>query len=155
MSFSGQTGWFRPTMPFDYNSGMFSTWQRDNYEEFGNAPSHYAYRNQFPYVNVFETEKYFGLEAELPGFDEKDVEVLLRDNVLTIRGQRKEYDQTFGNAHYYVHERSFGTFTRSITLPFDFDSSSMKVTFARGILTITWPISAAMKGKSIKLPVHH
>ena len=155
MSHTPQTGWYRPTTPFDFNNGIFSTFQRDVYDEFGNAPSYKTSRNWVPYVNVFETDKYFGLQAELPGFDENDVEVLLRDDVLTIRGQRKEFDQAYGDAYYYIHERSFGSFTRSITLPFEPDPSSMKVTFSRGILTITWPMSPAMKGKAIKLPAHH
>jgi HSP20 family protein len=106
-----------------------------------------------PYVNVFETEKFVELQAELPGYDEKDVEVLLRGDVLTIKGHRKE-ENGYGY-HYYIHECAFGSFTRSITLPFEPDSSSMKVTFEKGILRITWPLPVGMWGKQIKLPVHH
>lgn len=153
-----QTTWYRPTAPWDFNGGVFSALQREfgqMFDDFGNFPSYKGFRNAVPYVNVVETDNAFELEAELPGYDEKDVEVLLREDVLTIKGNKKATFEGNGNYNYYIHERSLGTFTRSIELPFEPDPSAMKVTFSKGILRIMWPKSAAMKGRTIKIPIHH
>lgn len=107
----------------------------------------------YPHVNVFETDKCFELRAELPGFGEKDVEVLLRGDIITIKGNKAE--ENGSGYHYYIGECPYGFFTRTITLPFEPDRSSMKVSFEKGILSITWPLSAGIKGNTIKLPVHH
>jgi HSP20 family protein len=148
---ASQSSWYRQypqfpqTGPIEFNPRF--------YEEFGTYPSFKGTRNWVPYVNCFDNGKFFELWAELPGYDEKSVEVLLRDSTLTIRCNKGE--EFSGDCYYYIHECNFGSFTRSIALPFEPDPTSMKVTFEKGILKISWPMTVEMKGKSIKLPVHH
>jgi HSP20 family protein len=89
-----------------------------------------------PQMNVSETEQEIHITAELPGIDPKDVEVLLADDRLTIRGEmRAERDEKDRN--YHVMERSQGAFSRSLRLPFAADPSQVKAEFKNGVLTLT------------------
>ena len=89
-----------------------------------------------PQMDVSETEREIHVTAELPGIDPKDVEVMLADDRLTIRGEvRSERDEKDRN--YHVMERSQGSFSRSIRLPFAADPSQVKAEFKNGVLTLT------------------
>ena len=89
-----------------------------------------------PQIDVSETEHEIQVTAELPGIDEKDVEVILADDVLTIRGEKKaEHEQK--DRDYHLMERSHGTFSRSLPLPFAADPSQVKAAFKNGVLTVT------------------
>jgi HSP20 family protein len=89
-----------------------------------------------PQMDVSETEREIQVTAELPGIDPKDVEVMLADDRLTIRGEvRSERDEKDRN--YHVMERSQGSFSRSIRLPFAADPSQVKAEFKNGVLTLT------------------
>jgi len=92
------------------------------------------------------------IETELPGVEEKDVEIVLSDDVLTIKGE-KRMDSSLQHSDYCHQERTFGKFARSITLPFEPDSKSVKTLFSRGVLKITLPKSAAIKQNTVKIPV--
>ncbi|HSC17950.1 MAG TPA: Hsp20/alpha crystallin family protein [Rhizomicrobium sp.] len=139
-----QNTWYRAPVPFEFNK---------LFDEFGAFVPFKEGRNWVPYINVVGTEKFVELEAELPGFDEKDVEVLLRGDVLTIKGRKSE--EHVSDYYYYVHERAVGSFVRSIALPFEPDPKSMKVVFSKGVLKITWPMPVELVGKPIRLPIHH
>ncbi len=89
-----------------------------------------------PQIDVSESEHEIQVTAELPGIDEKNVEVILADDMLTIRGEKKaEHEQK--NRDYHLMERSHGTFSRSLPLPFAVDPSQVKAAFKNGVLTIT------------------
>jgi HSP20 family protein len=89
-----------------------------------------------PQMDVSETEREIHIAAELPGIDPKDVEVMLADDRLTISGQMKaERDEKDRN--YHVMERSQGSFSRSLRLPFAADPSQVKAAFNNGVLNIT------------------
>lgn len=105
-----------------------------------------------PRLDVTETDKELKIKAELPGMDEKDVEVAVTHDTLTIRGEKKE-EQEEKNGTYYRMERSFGSFTRSIPLPREVEQDKVSAAFKRGILTITLPKSARAEERSKKIPV--
>lgn len=91
-----------------------------------------------PAVDIAETDKELVITAEVPGVSEKDVEVTLADNVLTIRGEKKsEHEQKNGNFAYA--ERRYGSFARSIRLPFDAGDAKVNAQYDKGVLTVTIP----------------
>jgi HSP20 family protein len=99
---------------------------------FGRMPA----ENLAPQMDVSETERELHITAELPGIDPKNVEVMLADDRLTIRGETKaERDEKDRN--YHLMERSQGSFSRSLRLPFAADPSQVKAEFKNGVLNIT------------------
>jgi len=88
----------------------------------------------------------------LPGIDPKDVEISLSDNVLTIKGEKKQ-EKEEENENYHVIERSYGGFTRSFRLPGQVQNDKVKATYKNGILKITLPKTEETKKKEIKIAV--
>jgi HSP20 family protein len=105
-----------------------------------------------PKVNVAETDTAVKVTAELPGLEEKDIEVSLDDNVLTIRGERKEETEKKGEG-FYVKESSYGKFERRVPLPVDVESDKVDATYKKGVLTVSLPKSAKAKDARKKIPV--
>ena len=97
-----------------------------------------------PRMNVSETENEIRVEAELPGVSEKDVNIELSDDLLTIRGEKQAQHED-KNQNYHIVERSFGSFARSIRLPFSPRPDQVKAEFTNGVLHITLPKSAAQE----------
>src|SRR3982074_2035945 len=91
-----------------------------------------------PRVDVSETGKEVRITAELPGLDEKDVEVTVTDNLLTIKGEKK-VEKEAEEGDYYHSERSYGYFDRTIALPQGIDADDAKAKFKKGALTVTTP----------------
>jgi HSP20 family protein len=89
-------------------------------------------------MNVSETENEIRVTAELPGVTEQDVEVTLDDDVLTIRG-KKQFEKADEKENFHFIERSYGTFQRSLRLPFQVDPVQVKASFENGVLTVTLP----------------
>ena len=89
-------------------------------------------------MDVAEDGKEITLTAELPGLDEKDVEILLSNNVLTIKGEKKS-EQEKKEKDYYRVERSYGSFSRTIPLPEGIDADKVNASFKKGVLTVTVP----------------
>jgi HSP20 family protein len=86
-----------------------------------------------PKVEVQENGKTYTITADLPGVDQRDVKVLVEDDVLTISGERHA-ERTDEKTHY--SERSYGSFTRAFTLPSDADRDGISAHFANGVLTL-------------------
>lgn len=105
-----------------------------------------------PAVSVTETKDELVLTAELPGMAEKDINVELENNVLSISGEKTE-ERTEGDSErqYHVWERSFGSFRRSFTLPQRVSGDDVKATFDGGVLTVTLPKVAEAKGRRIEV----
>ena len=91
-----------------------------------------------PAVDVVESEKAYEVTAELPGMDEKNIEVNLSNGNLTIRGEKKE-EKEEKKKDYYLHERHFGSFERCFRVPEEVDASKIEATFAKGVLKLTLP----------------
>ncbi len=103
-----------------------------------------------PRLDVAENEKEVCVSAELPGIDEKDVEVSVGGGMLTVRGQRRE-EKTADEKGWVRREQSYGAFRRSIALPCDVDVEKADATFGKGILRITLPKAASAQGKRIEV----
>jgi HSP20 family protein len=89
-------------------------------------------------MNVSETDKEIRITAELPGVTEQDIDVSLEDDMLTIRGEKK-FERTDDKENFHFVERSYGTFQRSLRLPFSIDSEQVQASFENGVLTVTLP----------------
>ena len=105
-----------------------------------------------PALDVSETDKEIKIEADLPGVEEKDVEVVVTDNVLTIKGEKKA-EKEEKKKDYHMVERSYGSFARSIALPFQADPDKVKATFAKGVLNVTVPKPPEVKAKEKKIAI--
>jgi HSP20 family protein len=105
----------------------------------------------WPSVDVEETEKEYRVTAELPGLDERDVEVLLQDGLLTVRGEKKLETETRNRSY---SERFYGRFERHISLDRDVDDNAVKATFKNGVLTVTVPKSAHAVERSKRIPIN-
>ncbi|MAM94649.1 Hsp20/alpha crystallin family protein [Parvibaculum sp.] len=91
-----------------------------------------------PSVDLHETDKAYSLTAELPGLDEKDVELIVRDGLLTLKGE-KRYEKKDEKDEARVVERHYGSFQRIFTLPSDVDDAEIEAKFDKGVLTVTMP----------------
>jgi len=91
-----------------------------------------------PQLDMTEDDQAFHLSVELPGMDEKDVEVALRNHTLTIKGEKKEEKET-KEKDIHRRERAYGYFRRSIELPADVDGDKISATYSKGVLTIALP----------------
>jgi HSP20 family protein len=98
--------------------------------------------------DVKDTPEAFVFQADVPGLQEKDIEVQLQGNRLTIRGKRESEREQPGHT-YYAYERSFGSFARSFTLPESADADKCNATLGDGVLTVTVPKKAAEQPKTI------
>jgi len=91
-----------------------------------------------PRLDVYETEKEINIRAELPGMEEKDIDISLHNNVLTISG-KKESEEVEKGKSFYRRERSYGAFQRSIELPDEVDETKIEANYDKGILKVTVP----------------
>lgn len=106
-----------------------------------------------PRMDVTEDENRFRIAVELPGMDEKDIEVALSDNVLTITGEKKVETEETEKPYAYM-ERSYGSFRRSIPLDVEVVTDKVEATFDKGVLTIDLPKTAEAKKAYKKVPIH-
>ncbi len=103
-----------------------------------------------PSMDVSETDKEIEITAELPGLEEKDVQINLSDNLLTIRGEKKaEKEQKDKN--YRLVERSYGSFERTLELPEGVSPDAIKANIAKGVLKVTIPKPAPAQAKKIEV----
>ncbi|MEO5357399.1 MAG: Hsp20/alpha crystallin family protein [Nitrospirae bacterium YQR-1] len=91
-----------------------------------------------PRIDVMEGDKDIRITTELPGMDEKDIDVSLRKDSLIIRGEKKDEKETKGS-NYYRMERSYGSFSRCVALPAEVETDKVEAVFKNGVLTITMP----------------
>jgi HSP20 family protein len=105
-----------------------------------------------PPVDIYEDEHNLILKLEVPGIEEKDVDIRLENNTLVVRGERKiEKEEKEENFHRV--ERRYGSFSRAFTLPNTVDSDSAKANYDKGVLKITFAKKAEAKPKQIKIGV--
>ncbi len=118
------------------------------FRDFGESP--FFGGRGWPSMDVEETDKEYRVSAELPGLDEKDVEVPLHDGVLTLRGEKKVESEDRNRSY---SERFYGRFERQVSLDRDVDESAVKATFKKGILTVTVPKSAKAVERTKRIPI--
>lgn len=103
-------------------------------------------------VDLVETDKAFELSAELPGVDAKDLDVSLADGVLTIKGEKNETKEENDN-DYYISERRYGSFHRSLELPHGVDSEKIEANFSNGVLKVSLPKTPERQQNGKKITV--
>jgi len=105
-----------------------------------------------PPVDIYEDEENVVIKAEVPDIDQKDIEVRIEDNTLTLRGERK-LDQSVRKDNYHRVERYYGPFQRSFAIPSTIDQEKVKASCDRGVLTVILPKRAEKKPKQITVEV--
>src|SRR5712691_9981361 len=109
---------------------------RDSYSNEGGRDESLTASSFSPAVDVYEGEHIVTLKIEVPGIDEKDIDVRIENNTLTVHGERKiekeEKEENFRRV-----ERQYGGFTRSFTLPSSVDPEQVRATYDKGVLQIT------------------
>ncbi|GBE03327.1 MAG TPA: Hsp20/alpha crystallin family protein [Nitrospirae bacterium] len=128
--------------PFERLHGEMDTLFEDFFRDFSMEPFEGRYAGSFsPNIDVAETDKEIKISAELPGMDEKEIEVNVNNDSITIRGEKKEEKEDKGKDYYHV-ERSYGSFSRTIPLPAEIESDKAQAHFKKGVLTVKIPKSA-------------
>lgn len=108
----------------------------DAFPRYGEAQDDLALCAWRPSVDIYETENGLIVKAELPGVKKEDVSVEVKDNVLTLKGERKS-DSEVSDDKFYCRERCFGTFMRSFSLDYHVDPARINARFKDGVLEIT------------------
>lgn len=105
-----------------------------------------------PAVDIVEKDHAFEITAELPGLDARNIELNVADDVLTIKGEKKEEKEEKTKDH-HVSERRYGSFRRSVQLPSSIDAGKIEANYKSGILTVTLPKSAEAQKKQTVIPI--
>ena len=103
-----------------------------------------------PAVDIYEDESQLVLTAEIPGINEKDVEIKIEDNTLSIHGERKLEKET-KEENYHRIERAYGSFYRSFTLPNHIDQDKIQAEHENGVLKITMPKKPELQPRKVKI----
>jgi HSP20 family protein len=131
-------GWMSP-----FRRSVFSMprWARDLHQTAG-----------MPAVDIAEKDSAYEITVELPGMDEKDIEVNLANGGLTIKGEKQDQKEE-KKKDYYLQERHYGAFERSFHVPEGVDKAKIEAAFKNGVLTLTLPKSAETKQAEKKIAV--
>lgn len=153
----------QPLAPANYSADPFFRLQHEMNRLFDESFSGFGLPAEFmatpfsgetrPKIDMRETDMEFVVEAELPGVAEDDLDVQVSDNMLTIRGEKRfEKKEDKGDEYHYL-ERAYGSFARSIPLPFDVDPDSVEAVFKNGVLTLTLPKPPGDTARSRKIAI--
>jgi len=123
---------------------LFSELNRD-YDVFGRVWS--------PTVDLKETDDAYTLEADLPGLKKEDIDLIVVDNVVTVKGSRKHEAETKDKGYHRI-ERRYGTFERSFEIPGGFDAEKVNAKYEDGVLKVTLPKREETKPKQIEVKVN-
>src|ERR1700730_12698139 len=105
-----------------------------------------------PAVDIYETENELVVKADLPDVNPQDLDIRVEHNVLTIRGERK-FEQKVNEDNYLRIERTYGSFSRSFSLPNTVNTEAIKADYKNGVLTVQLPKRAESKPKQVKVNV--
>ncbi len=107
-----------------------------------------------PTLDIAENDKEVIVTAELPGLEEKDIQISIQNDMLMLRGEKKaEHEEK--DAQQYLVERSYGAFSRVIQLPAEVDDSKAEAVFKKGVLKIRLPKTPAEKSKTKRIEIKH
>ena len=117
---------------------------------FAGFPNFPTTRELMPNMDVSETDKEIEITTELPGLEEKDVQLNMANNVLTIRGEKRN-EREESKKDYHVIERSYGSFVRSVQLPDGVSADNVKAVMSKGVLKVTVPKPAPAQSRKIDI----
>ncbi|MCC6947983.1 MAG: Hsp20/alpha crystallin family protein [Bradyrhizobiaceae bacterium] len=120
------------------------------FDDFSRGFPSFGTTDLVPRMDVYETDKEIELTAELPGLEEKDVEINVADGLLTIRGEKKS-EKEEKDKNYRLIERSYGSFSRTIELPAGVDPEKIKAAISKGVLKVSVPKPPAKETKKIEV----
>src|SRR5258708_17748288 len=142
---------FTPYREFSTLQDRMNRLFRETYNEGGQDQS-LTTSSFAPAVDVYEDEHNVVLKIEVPGIDEKDIDVRVENNTLTVHGERK-IEKEEKEENYRRVEREYGSFTRTFTLPPTVDTEKVLANYDKGVLKISLPKKAEAKPKQIKVNV--
>jgi HSP20 family protein len=105
-----------------------------------------------PAVDIYETENELVLKADLPDMNERELDIRVENNMLTVRGERK-FEQRVKEENYLRIERTYGSFSRSFSLPNTISTENIKAEYNNGVLSVEMPKRAESKPKQVKINV--
>ena len=144
---------YNPEYPFftlDGDMDRFLNHLNTDFFDFRTIPE----QNHFPKVDVTETKNEFSISAELPGMDDKDIDVTLGDGTLTLKGEKK-VEKEDKQGEFYSRERSYGSFQRTFKVPETIDQNKINASFNKGILTVKLPKTLESRKEVKKIPINH
>ncbi len=118
----------------------------------GREKEEWARASWYPPVDIYETENEIVLKAELPGVDQKDLEIKVEDDTLILRGEKK-VERDAKTENFLRAERVYGTFQRTFTLPQTVDREKIRASLKNGVLTLILPKKEEVKPKQITVQV--
>ena|ERR1051326_8907061 len=107
-------------------------------------------RTWAPPIDIYETPEAYKVVAELPGFAPDEVDVTVNEGTLTIKGERKFYNEA-NEENFHRIERRFGAFQRLVSLPQQVQSEKVEATFDKGVLTVSIPKAELVKPRKIEI----
>jgi len=148
---------YRPSMwltPFERMEEMFEDFFRRPFGRpwWPTLPRLFEERELVPSVDIFEEGDDVVVKTELPGMAKDDIEVNLTDNTITLSGEKKK-EEKIEKKDYYRLERSYGSFSRSFTLPADVQTDKAKASFKNGVLEVRIPKTEEAKKKVQKVKI--
>ena len=105
-----------------------------------------------PSVDIVETDNDIIMKADVPGINEKDIDIQIEDGTLTLKGERKFEEEKKGEGYHRI-ERAYGSFARTFALPDSVDTDKVTATYKNGVLTVKLPKKEVAKPKSVKVAV--
>ena len=139
--------------PFREFSTLQDRMNRLFHDSFGDGREEALSTTAFaPAVDVYEDEQHVTLKIEVPGIDEKDIDVRIENNTLTVHGERK-FEKDEKEENYRRVERQYGSFTRTFTLPNTVETENVSANYDKGVLKIKLAKKAEAKPKQIKVNI--
>ncbi len=147
------SGWLSP---FERMDDLFQEFiHKPLSTSFWPKPSLHRWLNEFepgPTVDIFEEGGNVVVKSELPGMNKEDIEVNLDDGIITLSGEKKK-EETIDKKNYYRHECSYGSFSRSFSLPSEVLADKAKASFKKGVLEVRIPKTQGAKKKAKKITI--
>ena len=138
--------------PFRRVSTLQDQFNRLFNESFRNHGEESALTTWAPAVDIYETPNELVVKADLPDVNEKDIDVRVENNLLTIRGERK-FEKSVSEENFLRVERTYGAFSRSFSLPNTLNAEAIGAEYKNGVLTITLPKREETKPRKVKVNV--
>jgi HSP20 family protein len=139
--------------PFRGLSTLQDQFNRLFNESFRTHPEESALTTWAPAVDIYETTNELVVKADLPDVNEKDIDVRVENNLLTIRGERK-FEKSVSEENFLRVERTYGAFSRSFSLPNTVNAEAIGAEYKNGVLTVTLPKREESKPRQVKVTVN-